>query len=206
MQEQREVTIDQIFGTKIAQIENYETKSPIYQRGDSASRLLFVQSGIVLIRNEDSEDPNIIDIAKKGDIFGTDVLLGSQRIHSAEAHVDVQVASINMKKLQILLEKFPGAAMPLLISLGKAHRRAEEYADLMKRGKAPSKIAAAILEFKEGNKACVNHKTIGNRAGVNRVHTTRVIGDLHNNGLISNVLRGNISIIDTDSLEKVATS
>jgi CRP-like cAMP-binding protein len=117
--------LDETFGLRRLKIAAGET---IYETGDSAGALFFIESGLVKIsRSAPHQREFVIGLRSRDDFFGVAAsLITDHRRTEAIALADCVVIEIQRTALLTLLQTAPDFSETLIVFLAKQHARDQE--------------------------------------------------------------------------------
>jgi CRP-like cAMP-binding protein len=206
---EKPIALHEIFMSSAATIENPKKGDILFCEGESANRVFYLESGMVVVFSSEGYEEIISDIPPKGALFGLEAF-NSKKTYSTYAEVHSNEAEIGFlftKRLKMILDKVPSASIPILAALSEANIRITDHLKRLAFGTIDERLASAILDFArddaEGDLIQVTSTRLAKRAGMHEVTAKRKIGDLRKKDVIRSTYKG-IIINSKEALEEIA--
>lgn len=194
-----------------APMKQFSAGSLIYSPHQPMETLFILKAGRVRIFRVSSDGRALTTaIISPGTIFGEMVLVGQQMHDSfAEALDDVAVCAMTRRDVQTLLLGDARIAARISETLGRRLAQVEQRLSDAIFKSVPERIAGTLLALAStrplGRSVQVHltHEQLAALAGTSRETTTKVLGELAQQGLIT-LGRGRVVILRPDGLEQLA--
>jgi CRP/FNR family transcriptional regulator, cyclic AMP receptor protein len=190
---------------------------PVYERGESASRLHFLREGVVRVyKRFGGHAEAVVTILGEGELFG-EPGLHEEEAHrdSAEALTPCRIATVGKAALRGHLRRDPRCALALLVAYSRwIQRREEALARLLPRQVRP-RLAASLLELagrfgepEAGGSVVVprvTHQLLADTIASKRENVSKEAARFRREGLIESRGRGRIAVLDGPGLAEIAS-
>lgn len=184
---------------KIMGIRQYKRNEVIFLEGDLGDSFYLIFAGEIRIYklSPDGREKTLALIGA-GDFFGEMALLDQKlRSASAEATIKTRLGVIHKEHFTKLIHQSPGIALKLIAKLGDRLRRANYQIESLVFKDVRERVIQFLLQYAEESisdapvplKKRVTHQEIANVVGTSRETVTRILGQLHEEGYISNIGR-----------------
>ena len=194
-----------------APMKSYPAGSLIYSPHQPIETLFILKSGRVRIFRVSPDGRALTTaIIAPGTIFGEMVIVGQQMHDSfAEALDDVTVCVMSRTDVQTLLLGDPRIAARISETLGRRLAQVEQRLSDAIFKSVPERIAgtlavmASTRPLSRTSQVHLTHEQLAALAGTSRETTTKILGELADQGLIS-LGRGRITILQPQALGELA--
>lgn len=196
-----------------APMRKFERGSLIYTPHQPVETLFILKQGRIRIFRVSADGRALTTaIVEPGTIFGEMVIVGQQMHDSfAEAMENVVVCVMSKADVQRLLLGDQRIAARISETLGRRLSDLEQRLSDAVFKSVPQRVATTLLTLSEstsgplgrGGQVKLTHEQLAALAATSRETTTKVLGELADQGLIS-LGRGRISVLDRPRLEAVS--
>ncbi len=193
-----------------APMRSYSAGDLVYSPHQPVEALFILKKGRIRIFRI-SEDGRALTTAiiETGTIFGEMAVVGQQMHDSfAEAMDEVAVCVMSRSDVHRLLLGDPRIAARIAETMGRRLGELEQrFSDAVFKS-VPERVAGTVATLAEGRswlrggQVRVTHEQLAALAGTSRETTTKVLGDLAHQGLVT-LGRGRITVLDLDRLRAI---
>lgn len=196
--------------SQAAPMRTYPAGTMIFSPHEPVQALFILKKGRIRIFRV-SEDGRALTTAiiEPGTIFGEMVALGQQMHDSfAEAMDEVVVCVMSRSDVRRLLLGDPRIATRIAETMGRRLAELEQRLSDTVFKSVPERVAGTVATLAEGRgrlrggQVRITHEQLAALAGTSRETTTKVLGDLADQGLIT-LGRGRITVLDIDGLRTI---
>ena len=196
--------------SQAAPMRTYPAGTMIFSPHEPVQALFILKKGRIRIFRV-SEDGRALTTAiiEPGTIFGEMVALGQQMHDSfAEAMDEVVVCVMSRSDVRRLLLGDPRIATRIAETMGRRLAELEQRLSDTVFKSVPERVAGTVATLAEGRgrlrggQVRITHEQLAALAGTSRETTTKVLGDLADEGLIT-LGRGRITDLDIDGLRTI---
>ena len=196
--------------SQAAPMRTYPAGTMIFSPHEPVQALFILKKGRIRIFRV-SEDGRALTTAiiEPGTIFGEMVALGQQMHDSfAEAMDEVVVCVMSRSDVRRLLLGDPRIATRIAETMGRRLAELEQRLSDTVFKSVPERVAGTVATLAEGRgrlrggQVRITHEQLAALAGTSRETTTKVLGDLADEGLIT-LGRGRITVLDIDGLRTI---
>ncbi len=179
----------------------------IYHQGDRADCFYYLKKGkvkVFMISPDGLE--KTLSTASSGEILGEAAFFDKMpRVSSACAVTNIELVTVNERKLVSLIRENPELALELLEIQATRIRQLSSQIDSMAFMRADGRIAQLLTQNIKNNngKKTVNltHEEIAGMVGVSRVTVSKILNRFKRDNILKTEY-GKILILDTTALEK----
>ena len=197
--------------TKDRDVNHYKKKQTIYNEGNRAGRLFFVQKGKVkTYKTNDDGKELVVDLYNEGDFLGYVALLeeGAYK-ETAEAMEDCELSLIPKTDFDELVNNNPLIARKFIQMLAKDVAEKEEQLLKLAYNSLRKKVADALMSLQRKYKTdtgnfsiSISRENLASIAGTATESLIRTLGDFRTEKLIE-IKDGNIVILNEKKLENM---
>lgn len=193
-----------------APMRSYPAGTLVFSPHQPVEALFILKKGRIRIFRV-SEDGRALTTAviEPGTIFGEMVAVGQQMHGSfAEAMDEVVVCVMSRADVRRLLLGDPRIATRIAETMGRRLSQLEERLSDAVFKSVPERLASTVATLAEGRgwlrggQLRITHEQLAALAGTSRETTTKVLGDLADQGLIT-LSRGRITVLDIEGLRTI---
>ena len=196
--------------SKAAPMRTYPAGSLVFSPHQPVEALFILKKGRIRIFRV-SEDGRALTTAiiEPGTIFGEMVAVGQQMHGSfAEAMGEVVVCVMGQADVRRLLLGDPRIATRIAETMGRRLGELEQRLSDAVFKSVPERVAGTLATLAQGRSRLrggqvrITHEQLAALAGTSRETTTKVLGELADDGLVT-LGRGRITVLDVDALRRV---
>jgi len=183
--------------------------------GEKSGTVYLLESGWVA-RTREIEDGRrqIIVVFLPGDLMGIKTMLMERQPDTIECLTDVQVRTIDHKRLLELVAQDHAASVRIMFQLGEDERRLHNWIAALGKGNAEERIATLLLDLRgrltqaglangERFRMPMTQQEIADHLGLTLVHVNRVLRRLREAGIVT-VQQGVVSVGEIERLSRIA--
>lgn len=167
---------------------SYRAGQLIYLQGSDPTHFYYLISGSVksYISSPDGNE-RTLTVHHAGDILGEASFFDRcPRVSSAVALSNCTVVSVDRDRLDVIFQKHPELALPMLQYLARTVRLLSSHVDDMSFLSAEQRIARYLLPlFAERESIRATHEEIGQAVGVSRVTVSRILSTWNRQQILS---------------------
>lgn len=167
---------------------SYRAGQLIYLQGSDPTHFYYLISGSVksYISSPDGNE-RTLTVHHAGDILGEASFFDRcPRVSSAVALNNCTVVSVDRDRLDVIFQKHPELALPMLQYLARTVRLLSSHVDDMSFLSAEQRIARYLLPlFAERESIRATHEEIGQAVGVSRVTVSRILSTWNRQQILS---------------------
>lgn len=182
--------------------------SQIYLQGDAADHLYTLREGFIkLIHINPDGSERIIRLVTRGDLFGTEGLLGSVYNNTAIALTNVYFCRIPKSVISMLMQESPRLHGQMLKKLGEALTHSESWFSEINTGRVELRLARLLLRLCRdfGGNVTIplfKREDMGLMIDAKFETVSRALSSLAESGLLADVTRFNVKVNDVTALRQ----